>query len=417
MPPKRQLMLTNTLTRSKQAFTPRQPGLVKMFTCGPSVYRQPHLGNYRTFLFEDLLQRTLEGLGWEVRRVINFTDVEDKAIREAKAQGRSLEEQTRPMEELFQRECRLLGIRLPREMPRSSTSVATAAELIQALLERGYAYWHQGNVFFEPLKYQGFGRLYGLDLSRWPDRKVRFKKDTYPGQRWNLGDFILWHGCAADDLYCWHTGLGPGRPAWNIQDPAMIHQSLGPAIDIHCGGVDNLFRHHDYNLAIMEAATGREFCPWWLHGEHLLIDGAKMSKSKGNIVYLDDILAQGRRPAEVRFFLLSGHYRRKLDLTHGAVNCAAGRLAALRELTRRLGEAPEGGRSSDRARELVRGLGPAFWERLCDDLDAAGAVEALQEGLTGLDRAGREGHLGPGQAAEAARAVAEADRVLGVLGD
>ena len=246
--------LTNTLTRKKEIFKPRRDKAVKMFTCGPSIYSRPHVGNYRTFLYEDILQRYLEYLDYRVERLINFTDVEDKSISEAREKGITLGELTNPVAERFFKEAELLKIKLPGHIARSSTSVDAAVRLIRSLLDKGYAYWHGKDVFYDPLKFKGFGKLFGLDMSRWPEKRRRFGKDTYPGQRWNLGDFILWHGYKEKEGegYYWETELGRGRPSWNIQDPAMITKHLGDQIDIACGGVDNLYRHHDYTIAVIE---------------------------------------------------------------------------------------------------------------------------------------------------------------------
>ena len=176
------------------------------------------------------------------------------------------------------------------EIARSSTSVEQAARLIRILMDKGYAYRHEGDIFYDPLKFEGFGKLFGLDMSRWPKKKRRFRKDTYPGQRWNLGDFILWHGDKGEkDAPSWDTELGRGRPAWNVQDAAMVTKHLGYRIDIACGGADNLYRRHDYTIAVVEGASGRTFSSYWPHGEHVLIDRIKMSKSKGNILYPEGI--------------------------------------------------------------------------------------------------------------------------------
>lgn len=187
------LKLFNTLTKRKPSFTPRKKGHVKLFTCGPSVYRKQHLGNYRTYIFEDLLHRYLLYSGLTVERVINFTDIEDKAIVEAGKKGVSVAELRRPVEKDYFRECNILNILLPDHIPRATTSVDSAVYLIKRLIDRGHAYRHKGEVFYDPLTYDGFGRLYGQDMKHWPKKKVRFRKDTYPGERWNRGDFILWH--------------------------------------------------------------------------------------------------------------------------------------------------------------------------------------------------------------------------------
>ena len=223
----RGLVLRNTLTKRKELFSPRVPGEVKVFTCGPSVYARPHLGNYRTFLYEDMLDRYLEYLGYDVKRTVIFTDVEDKTISTAAEEGTEVLQLTTSVVQIFHQECELLGIRLPDYIPRSSTSVDEAVQIIEALIEKGHAYRHRGNVYFDPLTYAGFGEIFGLDMSTWPKNKIRFSQDTYNGLRWNRGDFILWHGYTGGDEIHWDTSIGPGRPAWNVQDPAMTGQTLG----------------------------------------------------------------------------------------------------------------------------------------------------------------------------------------------
>lgn len=411
------LYLYNTLTRRKERFASREPGRVKMFTCGPSIYSWPHVGNYRTFLYEDLLQRYLEYLGYRVERVINFTDVEDKSVAEASRQGLSLADLTEPVAERFRKEAALLAIDLPGFIPRSSTSVEEAVRLIRILLQKGYAYWHEGDVFFDPLKYDGFGKLFGLDMSRWPKKKRRFRKDTYPGQRWNLGDFILWHGCHDEAVgsFCWETAIGRGRPAWNIQDPAMIIKHLGEQIDISCGGVDNLYRHHDYNLAVMEAVSGRKFANYWLHGGHVLVGGVKMSKSRGNIIYPEDLLAKGLTPRQLRFALIYDHYREKLDLKKGHLAEAGAKLDHLHRLIDDLSR-PAGTKahSSEAAPQLGR-LREIFEERLSDDLDVSGAVEGLEKVLEELVADKEHNGWSEKEARQLRRDLRRIDGVLQVL--
>lgn len=312
------LKLYNTMSRKKEVFKPLEEKKVKMFTCGPSIYQRPHIGNFRSFLYEDVLHRYLEYLGYDVERVLNFTDVEDKAIAEAKKRGTTLTEVTNRAADKFFEDAKFLRVKPPTHNPRSSTTIDQAVHLIKVLLEKGYAYWHEGDVFYDPLEFKGFGKLYGLDMSRWPKKKRRFRKDTYTGTRWNLGDFILWHGYKEGDEVYWGTEIGRGRPAWNIQDAAIATKYLGFEMDISCGGVDNLYRHHDYTIAVAEAVSGREYARYWLHGEHLLVDGKKMSKSRGNIVYPDSLLEQGYSPEHIRCYLICGHYRKKMIHQEGA---------------------------------------------------------------------------------------------------
>lgn len=413
-----ELKLYNILTNRKERFQPSEKGRVKLFTCGPSVYRRQHLGNYRTYLFEDVLHKYLEYTGLEVERVINFTDVEDKAIEEAREKGVSVEALRRPVEDAFFKECRILKIRLPDHIPRASTSVDSAVNLINRLIDRGHAYWHEKEVFYDPLTYQGFGRLYGLDMSRWPDGKVRFRRDTYPGQRWNLGDFILWHKRKEEEgELWWDTAIGQGRPAWNIQDAAMISRHLGFEIDIHTGGIDNLYRHHDYTLSIMEGASGKPFCRWWLHGGHLLMNGRKMSKSRNNVVYVDDLLGQGFCPRHIRFFLLYGPYRDKLDLRLSRIEERAGYLDRIRRLAAQLLEPESENAGEPGPPDPTAQVRAAFEERMNDNLDYAGAFEAVADHLIRAVHPHGAGGLSSGSRRKLHAAIVDVDKVLGVLTD
>ncbi len=256
------LRLFNTLTRKKEPFKRLEGEKVKIYSCGPSTYMRPHIGNYRTFLFEDVLQRYLEYLGQPVLRLMTLTDLEDKAIAEAKKENISLEKLTSRNEAQLFKDFELLRIKVPDYMVKASTVVNQSARLTKMLVEKGYAYWHlhegRRNAYFDPSKFQGFGKLAHLDMSKWPKRKRRFHKDTYPGTPWNRGDFILWHGCKEGDV-CWETEIGKGRPAWNIQDAAIVTEHLGFKVDIAAGGIDNLVRHHDYTLSVAEAVSGEKF--------------------------------------------------------------------------------------------------------------------------------------------------------------
>ncbi|MGD9504656.1 MAG: class I tRNA ligase family protein [Syntrophobacteraceae bacterium] len=388
------LHLYNTMSRSKEIFRPLEAGRVRIFTCGPSIYQRPHVGNYRTFLFEDVLVRYLEYRGLHVDRIINFTDVEDKAIAEAEKEGKTLQDLTGRAGDRFFEDAALLRLKLPEVIPRSSTTVDEAVRLIQILLDKGYAYWDKGDVFFQPLKFAGFGKLFRLDMSRWPKTTRRFRKDTYPGVRWNLGDFILWHGCKPGETIYWETVIGRGRPAWNIQDPAIISQYLGFRIDIHCGGSDNIYRHHDYNIAVMESVSGEELAPFWLHGEHLLLDGKKMSKSLGNIVYVDDLAAKGAKPEHIRFYLIYGWHREKLNLTQSDFDAKAAKLDNFRGM---VGDLLSGYSGSEEnaatVEELISGMTQGFESAMNDALHVGRAFDSLYESVSKLSSLKKDGRL------------------------
>jgi cysteinyl-tRNA synthetase len=377
------LFLHNTMTRRKELFRPAEQGRVLMFTCGPSVYRRQHLGNYRTYLYQDLLQRYLEYRGDKVERLLSLTDVEDKSIAQASESGVDLDELCARNEEQFLSELRMLRIAIPGEIPRSSTTVDQAVGLISGLLENGAAYRHGEDIYFDALRYEGFGRLAGLDLSGWPVPSPRFDRDTYPGQRWNLGDFILWHGHVGDDGDAvWDTPLGRGRPSWNIQDAAMIATRLGKRVDLHCGGMDNLYRHHDYTLAVMETLWGAEYARCWLHGHYLLVDGVKMSKSLGNITSPDDVIGRGIGSDHLRFFLTSHHYREPLDMTGRGLDQAARRLDELREMIRAV-LVPDGDLVAGHSdwTVLSKAMTAGFEKAMNDDLDASRAIDAVRDGV------------------------------------
>ena len=412
------LYLQNTMTGKKQRFDPRHGGKeVKLFTCGPSIYNWPHIGNYRTFLFEDILQRYLQYLGYTVNRLINFTDMEDKAIFRANELGISLGELTGPVANRFLEDCRQLNIGLPETIARSTTCVDQAVVLIQRLLENSIAYFHKGDVFFDPLKFKGFGRLYGLDMSGWPAQKSRFRKDTYPGQRWNLGDFILWKAWRkSDGDIFWQTPLGKGRPAWNVQDPAMITEHLGYELDICCGGIDNIYRHHDYNIAVVEGVSGKTLAPFWLHAGHVRIRGAKMSKSRGNIVYVTDLRNQGYHPRHIRFFLINGRYRDNLNMTRDQLDLARGRVETFREMAARLTAQTKFAAASDpEARTLVRDLQTGFEKSMNDDLNVKDAFDSLYTTLSRLAEKTTAGHLAQKDAQTAHSRLRTIDRVLHLL--
>lgn len=382
------LQIYNTLTRQLEPFEPAEDKLVKMYTCGPSTYQPAHIGNYRTFLFEDILHRYLEYLGYKVSRLMTLTDVEDKAILQAKKEGLSVEELTAKNEAAFFKDFELLRIKKPDYPIRASKAVDQAAELIAKLIQKGSAYWYtyQGtrNVYFDPLKFGGFGKLAHLDMSKWPKQQRRYHKDTYPGTPWNMGDFILWHGCGLEHV-CYKTPIGSGRPAWNIQDAAIVTKHLGFSIDLACGGIDNLVRHHDYNIAIAESVSGVPFARYWLHGGHLFVNGQKMSKSKGNVVYPKDVIAKGFSGEQLRFFLIYGPYREELDFTFEKLSESSKRLDALRAIIKDLQETQQ---PPDRCMgdSYVGRLTSEFQAHLNNNLNVKGAFDTLAETVTEIHR-------------------------------
>jgi cysteinyl-tRNA synthetase len=391
---------------------------VKMYTCGPSTYQRAHIGNYRTFLFEDVLQRYLEYLGYNVTRLITLTDVEDKALAQAKKEARSVEELTSQHENRFFQDFELLKIKVPDYTVKASTVVDQAAKLTVTLVEKGLAYWHRHegaeNAYFDPLKFEGFGKLAQLDMSKWPKKKRHFHKDTYPGSPWNRGDFVLWHGCEKGDSACWETEIGTGRPAWNIQDAAMVTKHLGFAIDVACGGIDNLVRHHDYTIAVAEGVSGKEFSRYWLHGAHLFVDGKKMSKSRGNVYYPADLLAKGFRKDHVRFFLIYGQYRKKLNFTWKKLSETSQRLDAFKGMVQGL-EKAESANPSKKAKKLATSIVSSFEENMDNDLDVKAAFDEIFRIISALHEFKKQGRLSLEDANAARANLQKIDSVLQII--
>jgi len=380
------LNIYNSLTRKIELFQPDEDMQVKMYTCGPSTYQPPHIGNYRTFLFEDIFQRYLEHLGYKVKRLITLTDLEDKAIAQAKKENLTVEKVTRKNEAIFFQGFKLLRIKTPDFPVRASSAVDQAASLIARLAEKNYVYWDEyngaKNAYFEPIKFKGFGKLAHLDMSKWPTKKRRFHKDTYPGTPWNKGDFIVWDGCKQDGV-CYETPIGGGRPAWNIQDAAIVTKHLGFSIDVACGGIDNLVRHHDYTLAIAEAVSGKQFSRYWLHGAHLLVDGKKMSKSIGNVIYTSDVLKEGFSGEQLRFFLIYGHYREKLNFTFKKLAETSRKLDAFKNMVKEIQMTKEGSSNSE-AEALIGGLVSSFENAMNKDLGVKTAFDNLYKTISEL---------------------------------
>jgi cysteinyl-tRNA synthetase len=403
------LKLFNTFGKHIETFQPVNEKIVTVFTCGPSVYQRSHIGNFRTFLFEDIVVRYLEYLGYQVKRGMNFTDIEDKAIKEAEKRKTSVKAITDQNIETFVEEMRALRMKTPDFLPRASEAVDRAVEIIERLLDLKIAYWHEGNIYFDPLKYPGFGELYGLDMQKWPKHKKRFHKDTYPGMRWNRGDFVLWHGYKEGDTAYWDTRIGKGRPAWNIQDPSMISQYFDETLSIYCGGIDNLVRHHDYTRAILESIRPYPMAKYWLHCHHLHVDGKKMSKSIGNILYTDTLQERGYDLSEIRFFLIYGHYRKKLNYSDKRMRSTTEKLRRFKEQVKRIKD--RAGPTTDTDTDVTRKIKEAFQERMDDDLDVKGACDNVVALVSNIDVR----NVTPDTASGVIKALKEVDEVLQVI--
>jgi cysteinyl-tRNA synthetase len=414
------LRLYDTRAGARRPFEPQEPGRVKMYTCGPTVYDRAHIGNFRTFAWQDLLRRYLRWKGWEVEQVMNLTDVDDKTIREAVDRGVSLREVTDPVTEAFFEDWETLGLEPVEHTPRATEHVPEMIELIRRLEENGHTYEAEGSVYYDISSFPGYGEMVNLD-----PEAVRTAGRTEGDEEYTKDDprdFVLWKGGAREeegDVATWDSPWGPGRPGWHVECSVLAMTHLGETLDVHAGGIDLVFPHHTNEIAQAEGATGETFSRYWLHGAHLQVEGGKMSKSLGNFYTVPDLLEEGHRPSTIRYLLLSAHYRAELNFTREGLEDAdrsLERLAELRDRLRRVRNAGGDG-GSGALGEAARRARAAFEEAMDDDLNVSGALAAVfdfvREANARLDEVDdRE----PADDAEAALAFLEDfDRVFGVL--
>ncbi len=406
------LKLYNSLGRRLEEFRPIKKGEVRMYTCGPTVWNYAHIGNMRTFVFEDVLRRYLKLKGFKVTQVMNITDVEDKIIRGIKETGRSRAELTSFYEAAFMEDLATLGVEKAEFYPRATEHIPEMIGLIRALKEKGFAYdSSDGSVYFDVSKFKAYGALSGVRLdSLKPAGRV--STDHYE-EKLEAADFALWKAWDADDgeVY-WETELGKGRPGWHIECSAMSMKYLGESFDIHTGGMDNKFPHHENEIAQSEAATGRRFVNYWLHSEFLTIDGEAMHKSVGNVVYLRDLVKRGWDPLTIRLLLLSARYRDKVDLTDKALEQARSQRQRLQDLVSRLRGAEEGA-GSDKG--FAAELTDEFERAMDDDLNTPKAIAALFTFAKKANSIMDEGAAGSEGASEALEALRRVNGVLGIL--
>jgi cysteinyl-tRNA synthetase len=379
----------NTYSRALEEFTPREPPKVSMYTCGPTVYSNAHIGNFRAYIFEDLLQRHLEGRGFRVHRIMNLTDVDDKTIRGAHEAHVSLEEFTAPFKQAFFEDLETLRIKRAHEFPAATDPayISRMIAMISQLMARDLAYEAEDkSVYFRIKNFPEYGKLAHLNLDELrPSGRVR--SDEY--EKENIGDFALWKAWdEADGNVGWDSPWGRGRPGWHIECSAMATALLGDEIDVHCGGVDNIFPHHEAEIAQSEGVTGKKFVRYWMHCAHLLVDNQKMSKSLGNFYTLRDLLARGYTGREVRYALLRVHYRVPLNFTFEGMEETRQALTRIDEWRQRLREV-----RSDSAQTASR---PAddFQVALDDDLNISGALGYLFESIRETNRAMDAGRFG-----------------------
>ena len=400
----------DTLERRQVPFRPIREGEARVYTCGPTVYNYVHIGNLRTFLFEDLLRRTLRYLGYDVTQVMNLTDVDDKIIAAAREAGVEIGEYTAPFIDAFFADLDTLHVERAEHYPKATEHVAEMIALVERLVERGYAYESDGSVFFRIESDPNYGRLSRIDLSQ-VRRGERVASDEY--EKENVRDFVLWKAAKPGEP-SWDSPWGPGRPGWHVECSAMSMKYLGDTFDIHTGGVDNVFPHHENEIAQSESATGEPFVHLWLHAEHLIVDGEKMAKSLGNQFTLAQLLERGVSPRALRYLFLSVHYRQKLNFTFESLEASAKALARIDEMRFRVEHAPEAEDGVSKVREPAARLAEDLAAALADDLNVSRALAALFGFVKEVNVAVEEG-LAEGDRERVTVALADADRVFGVL--
>lgn len=405
------LRFYNTLTQKVEEFTPLHGNTVRMYTCGPTVYNFAHIGNLRTFTFEDVLRRWLRARGYQLDHVMNITDVEDKIIRKAAQEHKTIQEYTEQYTQAFLEDTATLRLERPERLAKATEHITEMVEAVQQLEAKGYTYPSEGSVYYSIQKFPEYGKLSHNDFSA-VRAGARVDVDEY--DKADARDFVLWKAPKDGEPF-WDTPIGPGRPGWHIECSVMAMKYLGDTLDIHCGGVDLIFPHHENEIAQSEAITGKPFARFWLHSEFLNIDSQKMAKSAGNFYTLRDLLAMGHTPEAVRYLLLSVPYRKKLNFTFEGLQAAATAIDRLRNFKLRMetDRFPEG--VNDSCVERTRAALHQFEESLDDDLNTAEALGAMFEYVRDANTAMDSGEFRAGNVPGALEFVDRFDSVVDVL--
>ena len=406
------LKFHNTLTKRKQEFQPVTPGEVKMYFCGPTVYGFAHIGNFRAYVFEDLLRRYLKYKGFKITQVQNLTDVDDKTIRDSRAQGLSLKDFTRKYIDAFFEDMKTLGIETAEYYPAATEHIPEMIALVGKLNEKGVTYQSDGSTYFRIASFPDYGKLSGMDAS---GLKAGARVDVDEYEKEEARDFVLWKAYREEDGEAgWDSPFGKGRPGWHLECSAMSMKYLGETFDIHCGGEDNIFPHHENEIAQSEAATGKPFVNYWLHCGYLLVEGRKMSKSLGNFYTLKQVLEMGYQPRAVRYLLMSTHYHQQLNFTFDGLDAAKNALQRLQDFITALREISTEGDSTHVSKSVMQARN-AFAKAMDDDLNIAPALGAVFTLVRDANRLIAEGKMTNNGAQKTLDFLQEIDTVLGVL--
>ncbi|RLC40796.1 MAG: cysteine--tRNA ligase [Candidatus Coatesbacteria bacterium] len=404
----------NTLIKSVEEFSPLEGDVVKMYTCGPTVYDYAHIGNFRTYVFEDILRRWLKFRGYKVIQVMNITDVDDKTIMGANEKGISLDEYTREYTNAFFEDIDTLRIERAEHYPRATEHINEMIALIEKLIEKGIAYVADDGIYYSIAKFPEYGKLSGFDVKS-VKAGARVAKDEYDKE--DVRDFALWKFRRPDEPF-WSAPFGDGRPGWHIECSAMSMKYLGETFDIHIGGVDNIFPHHENEIAQSEGATGKKFVRYWLHSEHLIVEGRKMSKSLGNFYTLRDLLSMGYNPIAIRYLLLSTHYRKQLNFTFDGLKGAYSTVMRLWDTIGRLESISDLSVDNEvkpKVRDMIDRMVKGFTEEMDDDLNISPALAYLFDFIRDVNSTIDRGELGSADASEILKALQSIDTVLDVM--
>lgn len=409
------LILYNSLTRKKEEFLPLVDQQVKMYTCGPTIYHYVHIGNLRTFVFEDLLRRTLKYFGYQVIQVMNLTDVDDKTIKGALAAKVPLNTFTSTYKDAFFEDIKTLKIEPVEHYPMATDYIPQMIEMIEILLKKGMAYTGgDGSVYFPIQKFANYGCLSHLKME---DLKAgaseRVSSDEY--EKENVSDFVLWKALdpARDGDIYWESPFGKGRPGWHMECSAMANTLLGQTIDIHMGGIDNLFPHHENEIAQSEACNEKTFAKLWMHAEHLIVEGKKMSKSLGNFYTLRDVLAKGYTGTQMRYMLLHTHYKTQLNFTFAGLDALKESLQRLSDFTYRLNNHQDG--KGGQLKPHQEKVEQEFAKGLADDLNISHSLAALFDFVREVNGLMDEGTLSPVEVGEILQLLKRFNAVLDIL--
>src|SRR5580692_10992890 len=407
------IQLHNTLSGKVEPFVPLRPGEVGMYTCGPTVYDYAHIGNFRTFVFQDILRRFLLLRGFKLTHVMNLTDVDDRIIANAAAASLGIREYTEKYIQAFFADCRTLSVESPEHWIRATDHINDMVSLIEKLQKNTYTYPSEGSIYYRITKFDDYGKLSKVDLSG-IQAGARVDNDRY--EKESARDFALWKAPKPGEHF-WETPLGAGRPGWHIECSAMAMHYLGETIDIHTGGIDLAFPHHENEIAQSEGATGKKFVNYWMHAEHLLVEGEKMSKSLGNFFTLRDLFAKGYKPSTLRYALVSVPYRRQLNFTFDGLQQAANSVERLRNFSDRLTREKFLEGSAPGMAERIAQAANDFDAALSDDLNTAQALGAAYDLVREANIAMDKGEFQQGDVAAAKEFLANFDRVFAVIAD